>query len=90
MGDLANSLQDPQVLRLENLDTDLRPPQRALAYSKRAIDDDDANSYLPFFGLDVTRQAAAALVSRQSGQHYNWKTEDRKSTRLNSSHDQSS
>ena len=75
MGDLANSLQDPQVLRLENLDTDLRPPSEALAYTKRAVDDDDANSYLPFFGLDVLRQAAADLVSRQSGQQYDWKTE---------------
>jgi len=27
MGDLADSLNDPDVLRLENLDTDLRPPQ---------------------------------------------------------------
>ena len=26
MGDLADSLNDPNVLRLENLDTDLRPP----------------------------------------------------------------
>ena len=30
MGDLADSLADPKVLRLENLDTDLRPPQSAL------------------------------------------------------------
>ena len=75
MGDLADSLKDPEVLRLENLDTDLRPPQSALDFSKRAVDDDDANSYLPFFGLDVMRQAAANLVGRQSGQMYDWKTE---------------
>jgi aspartate/methionine/tyrosine aminotransferase len=75
MGDLANSLKDPDVLRLENLDTDLRPPQSALDFTKRAIDDDNANSYLPFFGLDVLRQAAAHLVGRQSGQHYDWQTE---------------
>jgi aspartate/methionine/tyrosine aminotransferase len=75
MGDLADSLKDPEVLRLENLDTDLRPPQSALEFTKRAVDDDDANSYLPFFGLDVTRQAAASLVEKQSGQHYDWKTE---------------
>jgi hypothetical protein len=48
MGDLADSLKDPDVLRLENLDTDLRPPQSALAFTKNAVDDDDANSYLPF------------------------------------------
>jgi aspartate/methionine/tyrosine aminotransferase len=75
MGDLADSLRDPEVLRLENLDTDLRPPQNALEYTKRAVDDDDANSYLPFFGLDIMRQAAADLVGRQSGQQYDWKTE---------------
>lgn len=75
MGDLADSLHDPAVLRLENLDTDLRPPPSALAFTKAAVDDDAANSYLPFFGLDSTRQAAADLVSRQSGQRYDWKTE---------------
>ena len=75
MGDLADGLHDPDVLRLENLDTDLRPPRRALEVSKVAIDDDDANSYLPFFGLDVLRKAAAGLVSRESGQSYDWKTE---------------
>ena len=75
MGDLADSLKDPAVLRLENLDTDLRPPQSALAFTKRAVDDDEANSYLPFFGLEAMRQAAANLVGRQSGQTYDWKTE---------------
>jgi len=75
MGDLADSLKTPDVLRLENLDTDLRPPQSALAYTKKAVDDDEANSYLPFFGLDMLRQAAAGLVGRQAGQSYDWKTE---------------
>ena len=68
MGDLANSLNDPDVLRLENLDTDLRPLQSALDFTKRAVDDDNANSYLPFFGLDALRQAAVQLVAQQSGQ----------------------
>ena len=75
MGDLADSLDDPEVLRLENLDTDLRPPASALEHTRQAIDDDDANSYLPFFGLDSMRQAAAGLVSRQSGHEYEWRTE---------------
>jgi len=75
MGDLADSLDDPEVLRLENLDTDLRPPDCALEHTRRAVDDDGANSYLPFFGLDAMRQAAAGLVGRQSGQEYDWKTE---------------
>ena len=75
MGDLADRLKDPDVLRLENLDTDLRPPHSALEGTKRAVDDDNANSYLPFFGLDVLRQAAAKLVGEQSDQHYDWRTE---------------
>ncbi|MBT8077656.1 MAG: aminotransferase class I/II-fold pyridoxal phosphate-dependent enzyme, partial [Gammaproteobacteria bacterium] len=75
MGDLADSLQDPDVLRLENLDTNIAPPASALDFTRNAIGDDDANSYLPFLGLDITRQAAAGLVSRQSGQAYDWKRE---------------
>ena len=75
MGELADSLDDPDVLRLENLDTNISPPESAVAFTRSAIDDDDANSYLPFFGLDSIRQAATALVSRQSGNDYDWKTE---------------
>lgn len=75
MGDLADSLDDPEVLRLENLDTDLRPPQAALDFTKQAVDDDDANSYLPFLGMDALRQAAADLVGKSSGLEYDWKTE---------------
>ena len=75
MGDLADKLSDPEMLRLENLDTDLRPPQSAVDFTKRAVDDDEANSYLPFFGLNPLRKAATALVERQSGQIYNWETE---------------
>lgn len=75
MGALADSLDDPEVLRLENLDTDLRPPQSALAATRRAVDDDDANSYLPFLGLDATRKAAAELVGRQAGVEYDWGTQ---------------
>ena len=70
MGDLADSLADPNVLRLENLDTDLRPPQSALDFTKQAVDDDNANSYLPFFGLDSMRQSATKLVKQQSGHEY--------------------
>jgi len=75
MGDLADSLKDSSVLRLENLDTDIRPPASALEQTRAAIDDDDANSYLAFLGLDCMRQAATSLVSRQSAQDYDWKTE---------------
>jgi aspartate/methionine/tyrosine aminotransferase len=66
MGDLADSLADPDVLRLENLDTNIPPPASAIAYTRDAAGDDDANSYLPFFGLDSMRQAAAALVAMEN------------------------
>ena len=75
MGELADSLKDPNILRLENLDTDLRPPQSAIDFTRNAVDDDNANSYLPFLGLDSLRQAATSLVVQQSGHDYDWKTE---------------
>lgn len=75
MGDLADSLADPEVLRLENLDTNIPPPAAAIEFTQKAIGNDDANSYLPFLGLDTARQAATELVSRQSGNEYDWKTE---------------
>ncbi len=75
MGDLADSLDDPDVLRLENLDTNIPPPASAIAYTRNTAGEDDANSYLPFLGLDSVRQAASALVGRQAGQEYDWKTE---------------
>ncbi len=75
MGDLADSLDDPEVLRLENLDTDIAPPASAVAFTRSAIEDDDANSYLPFFGLDSIRQAAADLVGQHAECEYDWKTE---------------
>src|SRR5262245_4103834 len=73
MGDEADAAGDPAVLRLENLDTDLRPPAAALEATRRAIEDDRANSYLPFLGHDALRQAAAHHVGRLSGQRYDWR-----------------
>ena len=75
MGDLADSLADAEVLRLENLDTNILPPPAAIAFTRNAIVDDEANSYLPFLGLDSMRQAATTLVGEQAGQEYDWKTE---------------
>jgi aspartate/methionine/tyrosine aminotransferase len=75
MGDLADSLADAEVLRLENLDTNLLPPASAVEFTRNAVVDDAANSYLPFLGLDPMRQAAAALVGKQANQDYDWKSE---------------
>jgi len=70
VGDAADAAADPDVLRLENLDTDLRPPEVALEVTRAAVDDDAANSYLPFPGHLVLREAAAAHVGRLSGRDY--------------------
>ena len=75
MGDLADSLADAEVLRLENIDTNLLPPASAVEFTRNAIVDDEANSYLPFLGLDPMRQAATTLVGNQASQEYDWKTE---------------
>lgn len=72
MGNLADQSQDGAILRLENLDTDLRPPPGVEEATRQAVAEDDANSYLPFLGANSLRQAAAALVSRLSGVEYNW------------------
>jgi aspartate/methionine/tyrosine aminotransferase len=75
IGDAADAAADPDFLRLENLDTDIRPPAVALAATRAAVDDDAANSYLPFQGHRSLRAAAAAHVSRICGQPYDPATE---------------
>jgi aspartate/methionine/tyrosine aminotransferase len=75
IGDAADAAADPDLLRLENLDTDLRPPPVAVEMTRRAIDDDAANSYLPFQGHRALRAAAAAHVGRLAGRGYDPATE---------------
>src|SRR2546427_119469 len=70
VGDAADAAADPQFLRLENLDTDLRPPQVALEATHAAIDRDDANSYLLFQGHRALREAACAHVAAITGRSY--------------------
>lgn len=73
MGAAADALSDPEVLRLENMDTDLRPDPAALEAARGAVGEDVANSYLPFAGSERLRRAAAAHVSRLSGIGYDWR-----------------
>jgi aspartate/methionine/tyrosine aminotransferase len=75
MGNLADALASPEMLRLENLDTDLRPPAEALAATKAAVEADDANSYLPFLGAEAIRRAAAARLSAETGLDYDWQSQ---------------
>jgi len=72
-GGSADAAHDPEILRLENMDTDIAPPPEALAATHEAISRDDCNSYLPFTGHTSLRQAAAGHVSRMSGVSYDWK-----------------
>ncbi|MGH7549934.1 MAG: pyridoxal phosphate-dependent aminotransferase [Gemmatimonadota bacterium] len=59
---------DPEVLRLENLDTDLPPPSEAIEVTRRAIGRDEDNSYLPFTGQRELREAIAERHRRATGQ----------------------
>ena len=70
MGNAADAVNSADMLRLENLDTDVPPPRAAIEATRAAIGRDDANSYLPFLGLDALREAAAARVSATAGRMY--------------------
>ena len=61
---------DPDVLRLENLDTDLAPPPEAVEATRAAVGTDDANSWLPFTGRDDLKEAVATFVERRGGPRY--------------------
>jgi aspartate/methionine/tyrosine aminotransferase len=75
MGNAADRAHDPEILRLENMDTDLAPPPAAILAPHQAIESDASNSYLPFMGQDALRQAAARRVSRLSGIDYDWNSQ---------------
>lgn len=72
MGNLADRSGDSSILRLENLDTDLRPPEGVEEATRQAVSRDEANSYLPFLGFDELRRAAAARVTQSSGREVDW------------------
>lgn len=61
---------DPDVLRLENLDTDIPAPEAAVEATRAAIGQDEANSWLPFTGRDDVKDAIAAFIARRGGPRY--------------------
>ena len=50
---------DPEILRRENLDTDVSPRAAVLEATRASVGVDAANSYLPFSGLAELRAAVA-------------------------------
>jgi aspartate/methionine/tyrosine aminotransferase len=58
--------EDPDVLRLENLDTDLVPAEAALRATRDAVGQDEANSWLPFTGKAGLRRAVADQFAERS------------------------
>lgn len=75
IGNLADALRDPNVLRLENMDTDLLPPADALNATRQAIDKDENNSYLPFWGQESLRKAIVNGLATRHSLFYDWQTE---------------
>lgn len=75
MGNAADATGDREMLRLENLDTDIPPPREAIEATIAAVTRDDANSYLPFLGLAQLRQVAAGRVSAATGIAYDWESQ---------------
>ena len=61
---------DPDVLRLENLDTDIPPPAAAIEATRAAIGADEANSWLPFNGREDLKEAVTDYIGRRGGPRY--------------------
>src|SRR5437870_958181 len=66
---------DPDILRMENLDTDIPPPEAAMEATRAAIGEDEANSWLPFTGRDDLKDAVAASIERRGGPRYDGRRE---------------
>lgn len=76
MANIADAADDSEILRLENLDTDVLPPERALEVTRQAINNDENNSYLPFLGQDALRQAVTKRIERiNGGIQYDWSSQ---------------
>jgi aspartate/methionine/tyrosine aminotransferase len=61
---------DPDVLRLENLDTDLPPPPGVVEATRAAIGQAEYNSWLPFSGRYDLKEVVADHVEKRSGVKY--------------------
>jgi aspartate/methionine/tyrosine aminotransferase len=70
MGALADAAGRRDLLRFENLDTDVPPPKVAVRITAEAARNDDDNSYLPFVGRAGLRRAVAQHVGKLAGIAY--------------------
>jgi len=61
---------DPDVLRMENLDTDVAPPAIAVEATRAAVGTDDANSWLPFNGRADLKEAVVEYLARRGAPAY--------------------
>jgi len=66
---------DPDVLRMENLDTDVPPPPAAVEATRAAVGQDHANSWLPFNGREDLKAAVVDYVERRGGPRYDARRE---------------
>jgi aspartate/methionine/tyrosine aminotransferase len=67
---VAAAVLDADVLRLENLDTDLALPPEAVAVTRASLDDPVSNSWLPFTGDLGLRDAISDHVAARHGRRY--------------------
>ena len=61
---------DPDILRMENLDTDLPPPPGVVEATRRAVGEPAYNSWLPFSGRYDLKEAVVDHVEARSGVSY--------------------
>ena len=62
--------EDPDVLRMENLDTDLPPPPGVIEATRAAVGPLEYTSWLPFSGRFDMKEAVADHLRRRSGIAY--------------------
>ncbi|MDQ3963187.1 MAG: pyridoxal phosphate-dependent aminotransferase [Actinomycetota bacterium] len=62
--------EDPEVLRMENLDTDLPPPPGVIEATQEAVERIEYSSWLPFSGRSDLKEAVADHVEGRSGVRY--------------------
>lgn len=67
--------EDPDVLRMENLDTDIPPPAEAVEATRAQIGRDETNSWLPFTGRDDLKESVARFIERRGGPSYDGRRE---------------